>query len=193
MDNIFDRIGKKASETYKYTAEKTGKIAKCAKLKIQISELKSDKIDIFEEIGENVYGKYKNGSKTINIEKDLGEECKKIKEIESSIEKLEAECLELEDKKICPKCKIEMKKEIKYCPECGQKQPKIKEEKVIEAEVIEENNKEEKENSEKPKEKPKKEENKIETKKTAKPTSKKETTDKKKEELEKTVKKESGK
>ena len=38
---FFDKLGKKASEAYKVTADKTGKIAKEAKLRMKMSELKS--------------------------------------------------------------------------------------------------------------------------------------------------------
>ena len=35
---IFDKIGKKASEAYKMTADKTGKIAKETKLKLRMND-----------------------------------------------------------------------------------------------------------------------------------------------------------
>ena len=38
---FFDKIGKKASEAYKITADKTGKIAKETKNKLKMGELKS--------------------------------------------------------------------------------------------------------------------------------------------------------
>ena len=38
---FFDKLSQKASEAYKITADKTGKIAKETKLKLKISELKS--------------------------------------------------------------------------------------------------------------------------------------------------------
>ena len=44
---FFDKLTKKASETYKGAAEKTGKLAKEAKLKIKISENKS-KINLYQ-------------------------------------------------------------------------------------------------------------------------------------------------
>ena len=37
--DLFDKIGKKATETYKYTAEKTSKFAKEARIKLKINEL----------------------------------------------------------------------------------------------------------------------------------------------------------
>ena len=38
---IFNKLGKKASEAYKVTADKTGKLAKEAKLRMKIADLKS--------------------------------------------------------------------------------------------------------------------------------------------------------
>ena len=43
---FFDKLGKKASEAYKMTADKTGKIAKETKNKLKIGELKSQVNDL---------------------------------------------------------------------------------------------------------------------------------------------------
>ena len=51
---FFDNLGKKASAAYDATAEKTGKIAKEAKLKMKINENKSEINDIYKEIGRKV-------------------------------------------------------------------------------------------------------------------------------------------
>ena len=47
---FFNKIGKKASEAYKVTADKTGKLAKEAKLRMKIADLKSQINDIYKEI-----------------------------------------------------------------------------------------------------------------------------------------------
>ncbi len=52
---ILNQIGKKASEAYKITADKTGKIAKETKLKLKMSDLKSKVNGLYEEIGKRVY------------------------------------------------------------------------------------------------------------------------------------------
>ena len=49
--DFFDKLGKKATEAYKVTADKTGKIAKETKLKFKMGELKTKIEDIYEEIG----------------------------------------------------------------------------------------------------------------------------------------------
>ena len=47
---FFDKLGKKASEAYKMTADKTGKIAKETKIKLKIGELRTQVNDVYEEI-----------------------------------------------------------------------------------------------------------------------------------------------
>ena len=129
---FFDKLGKKASEAYKVTADKTGNLAKETKLKLKMGELKSKIEDIYEEIGKKVYDKHvKKEEISTN---DLLEECKQIDEISNEIEKIRQECLELKDKKQCQKCFKEIDKNMKFCPECGAKQ---EEEQVKEVEVLE--------------------------------------------------------
>ena len=53
--DIFNKIGKKATETYKVTAEKTGKLAKEAKLKMEINTYKSNVQELYTEIGESIF------------------------------------------------------------------------------------------------------------------------------------------
>ena len=74
---FFDKLGKKASEAYKVTADKTGKLAKEAKLRMKISELKSQINDIYKEIGECVYQKHTREGE-YDISKEIEEKCTKI-------------------------------------------------------------------------------------------------------------------
>ena len=131
--DFFDKLGKKATEAYKVTADKTGKIAKETKLKFRMSELKSKIEDIYEEIGKKVYEKHIK-KEEISIEKDLAEQCHQIDEMSNEIERLLQECLDLKDKKQCPKCFKEIDKNMKFCPQCGAKQEK---EEIKQVEVIE--------------------------------------------------------
>ena len=130
--DFFDKLGKKASEAYKVTADKTGKIAKETKLKFKISDLKAKINDIYEEIGKKVYEKHVMDEE-ISISKDLSDECNKIDEMSKEIETLLKECLDLKDKKQCPKCFKEIDKEMRFCPECGAKQEIVE---VKEAEIV---------------------------------------------------------
>lgn len=135
---FFDKLGKKASEAYKVTADKTGKLAKEAKLRMKIADLKSQINDIYKEIGEAVYQKHtRKGEYDIN--KEVEEMCTKIDVLSDEIESNLKQCLELKDKRQCPNCFAEIEKDVKFCPKCGAKQEDIKEEPAKEVEVIEKN------------------------------------------------------
>jgi RNA polymerase subunit RPABC4/transcription elongation factor Spt4 len=133
--DFFDKLGKKASETYKVTAEKTGKIAKEAKLKMKINEDKSNIEDIYKEIGKKVYEKHVR-EEDIDIKKELEEECTKIDVLSAEIEEYFKECLGLKDLKQCKKCSSKIEKDAKFCPDCGEEQDV--EEPAKEVEVLEE-------------------------------------------------------
>lgn len=129
--DFFDKLGKKASEAYKVTADKTGKIAKETKLKLKINELKSQINDIYEEIGKKVYEQHVR-EEEISSEKEIEEKCTKIDVLSDEIDGLLKQCLELRDKKQCKECFTEMEKEAKFCPNCGAKQEEVKEVEIIE-------------------------------------------------------------
>ncbi len=118
---FFDKLGKKASEAYKVTADKTGKLAKEAKLRMKMGELKSEISDIYEDIGKVVYENHVREEKQ-DISNELEERCTKIDCLSDEIESYLKECLELKDKRKCPKCYVEIDKDVKFCPECGAKQ-----------------------------------------------------------------------
>lgn len=130
---FFDKLGQKASEAYKITADKTGKIAKEAKLRIKISDLKSQVNNCYQNIGKKVYEKHIRENE-MDIEKELEEECTKIDVLSDEIEANLIECLELKGKKQCQQCFKEIEKEVKFCPECGAKQ---EEQPVKEVEILE--------------------------------------------------------
>ena len=129
---FFDNLGKKASAAYDATAEKTGKIAKEAKLKMKINENKSDINDIYKEIGRKVYEKHVR-EENIDIKTELEEECTKIDVLSAEIETCLKSILELKEKKQCEKCHAEIDLDSTFCPKCGAKQPEVE---VKEAEVV---------------------------------------------------------
>lgn len=135
---FFDKLTKKASETYKGAAEKTSKLAKEAKLKLKINENKSKIKDLYEEIGKKVYQKH-TASEDLCIKKDLEEECAKIDILSAEVEKYHKEILELSNLKNCIKCKEPMDKDAKFCPKCGEEQPVVEEAPAMEVEVVDEN------------------------------------------------------
>ncbi len=149
---FFDKLGKKASEAYKITADKTGKIAKETKLKIKMSQLRTQITDLYEEIGKKVYEMHiREDDEKEDITEELENLCTKIDVISDEIESLLQQCLELRDRKQCENCYIEMDKECKYCPNCGAKQDDEdnKEESYQNVSLFEEDKKDNLENLEK--------------------------------------------
>lgn len=134
---FFDKLGKKASEAYKVTADKTGKLAKEAKLRMKMGELKSEINDIYEEIGKKIYENHVKEEKE-DISSLIEDKCTKIDCLSDEIESILKECLKLKDKRQCPNCYAEIEKDVKFCPKCGTKQEEQQEEPAKEVEIVEE-------------------------------------------------------
>ncbi len=147
---FFNKLGQKASEAYKVTADKTGKVAKEAKLRMKMGDLKSKIKDIYKEIGECVYQKHIR-EEEYDISNEIEEKCTHIDVMSDEIESYLKQCLELKDRKQCPKCFVEIDKDFNYCPNCGQEQEiqNVKEIEVIEKDEVKNTSKDEKSNLEK--------------------------------------------
>lgn len=137
---FFDKLGKKASEAYKVTADKTGKLAKEAKLRMKMGELKSEINQIYDEIGKKIYENHVLEEKK-DISNEIEEQCTKIDCLSDEIDSILKQCLEIKDKRQCPNCYVEIEKDVKFCPECGTKQDII-EEPAKEVEIVDESNEE---------------------------------------------------
>lgn len=155
--DFWDKLTKKASDTYKGASEKTSKIARETKLKLKMNDNKSKINDLYEEIGKKIYQKHA-ANEEIDVKQDIKEECERIDTLADEIEKCEQEILELRDNKQCPNCKAKISKNDAFCPSCGAKQEEKEaetedEEVVCEVEVVEEAKDEpSEENSEEPSE-----------------------------------------
>lgn len=134
--DFFNKLTKKAKETYEGASKKTGELAKEAKLKMKMNENKSEINDLYQEIGKKVYEKHVL-SEEINIKIDLEDECTKIDILSAEIETCLNQIRKLKDKKQCPKCFNEIELSAKFCNNCGAKQ---QEEEVREIEVVSTNN-----------------------------------------------------
>lgn len=117
---FFNKIGDFANKTYKSASQKTGEIAKEAKIKMKMNENKSKITDLYEEIGKIVYQKHTNNEE---IKGDLDAYCSQIDEISKEQEKLQEEILTIKNKRICENCYAEIELNTKYCPHCGFEQP----------------------------------------------------------------------
>ena len=119
--DFWDKLTKKASETYKGASEKTSKIAKETKLKLKMNENKSKIEDLYIEIGKKVYQKHV-AKEEVRVGEDIKEECGKIDELAHQIEDYERQIWDLSDNKQCSNCKSKISKDVTFCPNCGMKQ-----------------------------------------------------------------------
>lgn len=125
---FFDKLSKKASETYKFTKEKTSQISSELKLKGKISEYKESIENLYTEIGKCVYNAHKNGEEVSREE--ITHKCEEIARTEEEIEKAEAEILALKKIKKCVNCGAELNEKDEFCSKCGKEQPKVEEIKI---------------------------------------------------------------
>jgi hypothetical protein len=141
---FFNKLGKKASETYQVTKEKAANISGELKIKGKISEIKEKIEKEYNEIGKVVYNEVKDGK---DVSKDqITEKCEEIARLNDEISKLEVELLAIKKVKKCVGCGTELDIEAEFCSKCGKEQPKIEKvevkeepEDAKEAEVIEVN------------------------------------------------------
>ena len=130
--DFFEKLGKKATETFNSAAEKTNKLASEAKIRIKMNDCKSKIKDIYQDIGKIVYQKFVLDG-NLEVKEDIEEQLSKISELTNQIEEYEKQILELTNLKQCENCKNKIDKNAKFCPECGAEQP---EEVVHEVEVV---------------------------------------------------------
>ena len=126
--DFLNKLGKKASETYQVTKEKTAKFSEEIKLKGKISDAKAQIKSLYVELGEGVYNQYKTNSE--DNSEQIKEKCNEISVKFDEIAKLEADILSLKEVKKCIECGAELNKNDDFCSKCGKEQPKVEEEKV---------------------------------------------------------------
>ncbi len=123
--DFFNKLGKKASETYQVTKEKTVKFSGEIKLKGKINDAKNTITSLYGEIGEHVYNGYKTNSE--EGKEQIEAKCQQIAEKFDEIAKLEDEILQLRQVKKCPECGAEINQKDDFCSKCGKEQPKREE------------------------------------------------------------------
>ena len=139
--DFFNKIGDIANKTYKKTSQKTGEIAKEAKLKMKMNDNKSKINNLYEEIGKIVYQKYLNNEE-VKINEDLNTYLNQIDELSKEIETYQEDILKIKNKRICENCYSEINLDAKYCPHCGFEQKEEKVEDIKENETSDEDAKE---------------------------------------------------
>jgi len=135
---FFNKLGKIANKTYKSASQKTGEIAKEAKIKIKINENKGKIKDLYEEIGKIVYQKHIHGEE-VKIQEDLNSYCNQIDQLSKEVEKYQEEVLALRNKRICENCYIEIELKSKYCPHCGFEQSEENKEDIEDNDIDDKN------------------------------------------------------
>ena len=121
--DFFNKLSKKASETYQFTKEKASSISEELKIKGKINELKQKTEDLYLEIGKKVYNELKDG-KTV-AEEEILEKCEKISNSNDEISRLKDKLLSIKKAKTCPNCGAKLDADDLYCSKCGKEQPKV--------------------------------------------------------------------
>ncbi len=119
--DFFSKLGKKASETYKYTADKTSRLAKETKIKIAMNENKAKVEELYVDIGKEVYQNFIREEK-VDLKEILTHKCEEIDLISSEIDRQREEILALNNKKQCENCYTEISIKDNFCPNCGASQ-----------------------------------------------------------------------
>ncbi len=121
--DFFNKLGKKASETYQVTKEKTVKFSEEMKLKGRMNEAKNKITNLYEEVGEHVYHQFKTN--TEEGKEEILVKCEEISAQFDVISKIESDILALKEVKKCVKCGAEINKKDDFCSKCGKEQPKV--------------------------------------------------------------------
>ena len=138
--DFLNKLGDIANKTYKSASQKTGELAKEAKIKMKMNENRAKIKDLYEEIGKIVYQKHIH-EEEVKIKEDLDSYCSQIDKISKEQEKLQEEVLTLKNKRICENCYTEIELNVKYCPHCGFEQVEEKVEDINVEETVEDNKK----------------------------------------------------
>ncbi len=120
--DFFDKLGKKANETYKATMEKANSLSEEIKIKGKMTEAKEKIEKIYTEIGKFVYSELKEGRDASREE--VTAKCEEINQLNDELSKLEADLLATRNKKKCASCGVEIDIKAEFCPKCGKEQPK---------------------------------------------------------------------
>ena len=128
---FFDDLSKKASQTYKNTAERTNKFTREMKLKSLINDDKNKIEKIYCEIGKKIYEKHIR-EENIDIKSEIAEESAKIDAYCKEIEDMNTELRALKDLRLCKVCASEIPITAKFCPKCGAVQEETTADNVVE-------------------------------------------------------------
>ena len=114
FDNIREKVGTKA----RAAAKASGEFIEVSKLNLSVKSHEDKIKEIKKEMGDIVFNMHQEGKA---IDNELTVKCDEILEITDKISKLKEEIAEIKNIKTCGKCGTTLKKEVAFCPNCGEK------------------------------------------------------------------------
>ena len=116
--DIFNKIGEKITSGVSATTTKTKEFAEIQKLNSSLNQKKSALMQKFADIGKIYFEKY-----STNVEDaEISNACMEVKLIQSEIEKLEINIIELKRERKCENCKKVIPMDSTFCAFCGSAQ-----------------------------------------------------------------------
>ncbi|MDO4553105.1 MAG: zinc-ribbon domain-containing protein [Bacillota bacterium] len=125
---FFDKVSELAAQA----TQKTESLVENGKTNLEIGKYKRQAKELAARIGFTVYGQYERGEA---VPEDVTELCGQIRELEETIEKLQAELAprvtpeaaqrgtgEAVAENFCPDCGGQVGPGMKFCPHCGRPQ-----------------------------------------------------------------------
>ena len=118
MGDFFEDLGKKITETAGVVTKKTEEMMETQKIKSQIRLEERNKENALQELGKQVYDRYRNGE---IVDADFVGLCEAIEQYEEAVQSCLKELAELKGMTLCKNCNGELQAEMVYCPKCGTK------------------------------------------------------------------------
>lgn len=117
--SVFEKVGRKVSDTARAAAKKSGDIVEVTKLSMSIGGEEEKINKVYIDLGKAIYEAFSNGGE---VDESFKGYCESIKSYEDNIKEIKLKILELKDLKLCQSCESEVDAEFDFCPRCGAKQ-----------------------------------------------------------------------
>ena len=122
VNELSEKVGVLAVDTYKNVSKKSSDLVQETKLKLAISDKKEEIENTYRDMGETLYRLAKQGEKLEGFEEDI----KLVSALEEEIKDYEKEILNLKNEVKCDNCNENIDKDSKHCPSCGYENEKVK-------------------------------------------------------------------
>ena len=115
MNFDFEKIKKTISVTARKAKKISENTIETTKLKLKLSDLKSDIKEKYTEIGRVVY----ECAEDDNCTERVDQLCREISALRSEMDDINQTLNDLTNVKNCPECGSDIKKDCLFCPKCG--------------------------------------------------------------------------